>query len=231
MPKIILAARGRITTYFKQDIGRGFLHNGVDQGHGNGAAIDLEIKAPAAGVVIAVGVYGSYGKRIIIRHDDGTTSLLAHHAKQFVVVGQRVTQGQIIAVMGNSGTVFVHSHQEYRDAAGNQLDPLENLGISFAAESTAVINTATVVATLTGLEKMQIILHTNTTTGDQLHYLISDTEVLDLAGAGQDEIDTYAAVWGPVIAVHDHRFNYIKNAIGINKSREQSALLAAVTAS
>jgi murein DD-endopeptidase MepM/ murein hydrolase activator NlpD len=127
MANIILSARGRITTYFRQDIGRGFLHNGIDQGHGNGTAWELQILAPADGIVIAVGRLGSYGNRILIRHDDGSTSLLAHHAAQFVTVGQRVTQGQHIATMGNSGTKYVHSHQEYRDAAGNQLDPLKYL--------------------------------------------------------------------------------------------------------
>lgn len=128
MVQIILAARGRITTRFHQDIGRGFLHRGIDQGHGDGNAVDLEIRAPAAGKVIAVGRDGTYGLRIIILHDDFTVSLLAHHARQFVKVGQRVEQRQLIAEMGNTGTVYVHNHQELRDAKGNQLDPLLHLG-------------------------------------------------------------------------------------------------------
>lgn len=127
MPNIILAARGGITTHFGEDIGRGFPHRGIDQGHGDGNAVDLEIRAPAAGKVIAVGRDGTYGLRIIILHDDFTVSLLAHHARQFVSVGDRVKQRQLIAEMGNTGTIYVHNHQEYRDKFGGQLDPLKHL--------------------------------------------------------------------------------------------------------
>ena len=141
MTTIILAARGRITTYFGQDIGRGFPHRGIDQGHGNGTPYELQIVAPAVGVIAATGRQGSYGMRLIIRHDDGWTSLLAHHAAQFVTVGQRVTQGQHIATMGNTGTKYVHSHQELRDANGGQLNPLEHLaGISTGASTDTPIN-------------------------------------------------------------------------------------------
>ena len=91
--------------------------------------------APADGWVTASGREGSYGLRFYIRHDDGSLSVLAHHSRQLVTAGARVTQGQVIAVMGNTGTVFVHSHQEYRDAHGNQLDPLAYLGSTTASSS------------------------------------------------------------------------------------------------
>lgn len=138
MPKIILAAIGRITTHFHEDIGRGFLHRGIDQGHGDGNAIDLQIKAPADGVVTFAGAFGSYGLVIFILHDDGWVSVLAHHKKQLVSKGDRVKQSQIIAVMGNTGTVYVHNHQELRDAAGNQVDPLLHLGTSSAAAEVVI---------------------------------------------------------------------------------------------
>jgi len=136
MPQIIIAAHGGITTHYEQDIGRGWLHNGIDQGHTNMTAYDLQIMAPADGVVTATGRQGTYGKRLVIRHDDGWRSLLAHHASQLVKVGDRVTQGQIIAVMGNTGTKYVHSHQELWDARGNQQDPLLNLIKSAGASGT-----------------------------------------------------------------------------------------------
>ncbi|TFD58005.1 M23 family metallopeptidase [Cryobacterium sp. Hh7] len=132
MPSIILAAHGGITTRFKQDIGRGFLHNGIDQGHSNGTDYDLEIMAPADGVIVSTGKQGSYGNRLVIRHSFGR-SLLAHHAAQLVNVGDQVTQGQIVAVMGNTGTKYVHSHQELWTTNGEQLDPLEHLGTSAAS--------------------------------------------------------------------------------------------------
>jgi len=144
MPQIILAAHGRITTHYKQDIGRGWLHNGIDQGHTNGTAYDLQIMAPADGIVTATGRQGTYGNRLVIRHNDGWRSLLAHHASQLVKVGDRVTQGQIIAVMGNTGTKYVHSHQELWDARGNQYDPLKMVGTSTGAANDTPINISTV---------------------------------------------------------------------------------------
>lgn len=135
MVNIILAARGRITTHFQEDIGRGFLHRGVDQGHGDGNAIDLEIKAPADGTVTFAGPFGSYGNVLYITHDDGWLSVLAHHKTQLVGKGARVRQGQVVAVMGNTGTVYVHNHQELRDAAGNQVDPLLHLVSATSAAS------------------------------------------------------------------------------------------------
>ena len=136
MVNIVLAARGRITTYFHQDIGRRFLHRGIDQGHSNGTAADLEIRSPADGVVIYAAPFGSYGLCIFIKHADGWVSVLAHHKSHLVSKGDRVTQGQIIAVMGNSGTKYVHSHQELRDAKGKQVDPLMNLA-TFSASAAA----------------------------------------------------------------------------------------------
>jgi len=143
---IILAAHGRITTHYKQDIGRGWLHNGIDQGHSNGTAYDLQIMAPADGIVTATGRQGTYGNRLVIRHDDGSRSLLAHHAAQLVKVGDRVTQGQIIAVMGNTGTKYVHSHQELWEGNGTQLDPLKHIGEPTVAP--AAIEMTTIAETI-----------------------------------------------------------------------------------
>jgi len=145
MPSIILASHGRITTHFHQDIGRGFLHRGIDQGHTNATAYDLQIMAPADGVVTFAGPFGSYGNVIYIEHADGWVSVLAHHRTQHVRKGDRVTQGQIIAVMGNTGTKYVHSHQELRDENANQLDPLLHVGTASTAatDDSPVIITAT----------------------------------------------------------------------------------------
>lgn len=120
--KIIHGARGRITTRFHEDIGRGFLHRGIDLGHGEGTPDDLAVYAPADGKVIAVGRDGTYGNRIILDHGDGWTSLLAHLASWTVHLGDVVHMRDLIAEMGNTGTVFVHLHQELR-LFGQWVDP------------------------------------------------------------------------------------------------------------
>jgi hypothetical protein len=133
---IIHCARGRITTHFGDDIGRGFPHRGIDLGHGDATADDLRILAPASGRVIAVGRDGTYGLRILIDHGDGWTSLIAHLASCRVKAGDDVTQGEDIAVMGNSGTVYVHAHQELR-FNGVPVDPELHLTTTTPAATVA----------------------------------------------------------------------------------------------
>lgn len=130
--QIIHCARGRITTRFAEDIGRGFPHRGIDLGHGDATVDDLRIVAPAAGRVVAAGRDGSYGNRVIIDHGAGWTSLIAHLSSYNVRVGQDVEQGKSIAVMGNTGTVYVHAHQELR-LNGVWVDPELHLSTTTTA--------------------------------------------------------------------------------------------------
>jgi hypothetical protein len=172
MTAIVLAAYGRITTRFGQDIGRGFPHRGIDQGHGNGRAADLVIVAPADGVVTAAGKEGTYGLRLKIQHPDGWTSLLAHHSAHHVRVGQQVTRGQHVATMGNSGTVFVHSHQELRNASGVQLDPLAHL---YTAQSQLAASTAGEIILPKQKKGATVpdLFHLQTSKGDQAYIVQS----------------------------------------------------------
>ncbi|MDJ0323162.1 M23 family metallopeptidase [Cryobacterium sp. PH31-AA6] len=171
MTSIILAAHGGITTHFHEDIGRGFLHRGIDQGHSDGTTYDLQIMAPADGLVTFSGPFGSYGNVLFITHADGWVSVLAHHARQLISKGDWVKQGQLVAVMGNTGTVYVHSHQELRDAGGNQVDPLLHL------------TSATVAGT------------TQTLLGDLM--ALDDTDKLWLNGMGASIVKQVLAQVGP----------------------------------
>lgn len=116
--RIIKAARGRITSPFGAvnvpgaNVSR---HLGMDLGHGDMTPADLEVVAPASGIVTAVGLQGTYGLRVVIQHGGGWSSLLAHLAAADVAVGDQVTQGQPLATMGSSGGDWpVHLHQELR---------------------------------------------------------------------------------------------------------------------
>lgn len=181
MVALIKCARGRITTYHDQDIGRGFLHNGIDIGHGDGTPADLRIGAPAAGRVTAVGKAGSYGLRIIIRHHDNTASLIAHLAEEFVERDQFVEQNQRIGTMGNSGTVYVHAHQEYLTDVGEAIDPLPYM------TGTASTSNTIPVATTTEEDEMLIVVQSahgvfSTTPGHVVSQ--NDPDYLEQAKAG-----------------------------------------------
>lgn len=115
--RIIKGARGRITGKFgavNQANSHVRVHKGTDLGHGEGKPADLEVFAPGTGRVIAVGWDGTYGLRVIIDLGGGYTMLLAHLDECFVAVGAIVSVGDVIARMGNSGTIFVHLHMELR---------------------------------------------------------------------------------------------------------------------
>src|SRR4051812_24346974 len=73
--------------------------------------------ATAPGVVTSVVDVGdtSYGLYIVIDHGGGWTTLHAHLLKAFVTVGQQVDQGQVIALLGDSGgSTGPHLHYEQR---------------------------------------------------------------------------------------------------------------------
>jgi hypothetical protein len=75
------------------------------------------VVATAPGVVTSVVDLGdtSYGRYVVIDHGGGWTTLHAHLLKAFVVPGQRVDQGQVIALLGNSGgSTGAHLHYEQR---------------------------------------------------------------------------------------------------------------------
>ena len=131
---IIKTARGGITTRHGEEAGRSRPHVGIDIGHGNETADDLRMVAPAAGRVVAASWDGTYGRRVIIEHPDGTRSLVAHMASLAVDVGDHVEQGQTIGVMGRTGGPwgsvagwYVHGHQEYH-VGGIAVDPLAYMG-------------------------------------------------------------------------------------------------------
>lgn len=95
----------RITQYYK-----GWRHTGVDIA----CAYGSPIYAAADGVVSRVQYlnYG-YGYNIVIDHGNGKKTLYAHNSRIDVVVGQNVSQGEIIALEGSTGrSTGPHLHFE-----------------------------------------------------------------------------------------------------------------------
>ncbi len=92
---------------------KGKWHNGIDIGGASGAVI----ASAEEGVVVAAGnqdLYckrGAYGKFVAIRHSNNLVTLYGHMSKLNVTAGQRVTRGETIGYMGNTGYAFgVHLH-------------------------------------------------------------------------------------------------------------------------
>lgn len=90
--------------------------NGVDLAAPKGSAV----YAAAAGTVIisrASGWNGGYGLYVVVDHGDGTQTLYSHLSADNVTVGQKVTRGQQIGAVGNTGkSTGYHLHFEVRGA-------------------------------------------------------------------------------------------------------------------
>lgn len=79
---------------------KGKFHAGIDIGYPAGTSIS----AVREGVVTAVNYYTSgYGYHIIIDHGNGYKTLYGHCSALLVNVGDRVTNGQVIAKVGSTG--------------------------------------------------------------------------------------------------------------------------------
>ncbi len=90
--------------------------NGIDIANLYGTPI-----LAAAGGVVAIadsdGYNGGYGKYVKIIHPNGTETLYAHASKLLVAVGEEVTRGMKIALMGSTGrSTGNHLHFEVHGA-------------------------------------------------------------------------------------------------------------------
>ncbi len=86
-------------------------HPAADQGAPKGT----KVKAAASGVVVRASWDKSMGYNIEINHGNGFVTIYMHHSKNLVVAGQKVKQGQVIALVGSTGTATgPHLHFEVR---------------------------------------------------------------------------------------------------------------------
>lgn len=96
------------------------LHAGTDWAGPHGTPIH----ATAEGVVTHAGWLSGYGRLVKIRHAFGIETRFAHLSKIDVKVGQRVSRGDRIGGMGNTGrSTGTHLHYEVR-VGGTPVDPM-----------------------------------------------------------------------------------------------------------
>lgn len=114
----------RITSYFgyRTSTMRGMTsnHQAVDIG----CPIGTSVWASCGGTVVHAGWMSSYGYCVFINHPDGKQTRYAHLSKILVSKGQSVSQGQKIALSGNTGvSTGPHLHFEMRKG-GVPVNPL-----------------------------------------------------------------------------------------------------------
>lgn len=98
-------------------------HKGVDWS----TPIGTPVMASNTGTVVTAGWVSGYGYAVYINHADGRQTRYGHLSKVLVKVGQTVTQGQKIALSGNTGrSTGPHLHFEIR-IGGSAVNPLNYL--------------------------------------------------------------------------------------------------------
>ncbi len=122
---LILPVNGWISSRFGERMSPFTGHVGNHKGIDIAAPVDSAIVAPADGVVVTSGKWGSYGKFLEIDHGNKMTTRYAHNGKIYVVSGQRVKRGQLISRVGLTGrTQGAHLHYEVL-VSGEQIDPVQ----------------------------------------------------------------------------------------------------------
>ena len=105
----LFPTQGRISSRFGQRWGR--LHAGLDIAN----VVGTPVHASKAGTVSYAGWRGGYGKCVMIDHGNGVQTLYGHNSKIQVTVGQKVSAGETIALMGSTGnSTGPHCHFEIR---------------------------------------------------------------------------------------------------------------------
>jgi hypothetical protein len=98
-------------------------HLGTDYGARAGAPI----RAAGHGIVASVGLRGSYGNYVLIRHGHTHATGYAHMSRfaDGLWSGQRVSKGQVIGYVGSTGrSTGPHLHYEVYDE-GERIDPYD----------------------------------------------------------------------------------------------------------
>ncbi len=95
------------------------MHTGLDYAAGTG----VPIKAAGSGIVVWAGPRGGYGNAVIIDHRNGLATLYAHQSRVSATVGQKVSAGQVVGFVGQTGmSTGPHLHFEVREL-GAPVDP------------------------------------------------------------------------------------------------------------
>ena len=91
------------------------IRSGAHTGLDISAPYGTKIKAAAAGTVVFSGYKGAYGNMVAIDHGNGVMTYYGHCSSLKASVGQKVSQGTVIAAVGSTGnSTGNHLHLEIR---------------------------------------------------------------------------------------------------------------------
>ncbi len=123
----------RVSSYFSTNRYHPILHKiRAHKGIDYAAPIGTPIKAAGDGKVVFAGVRNGYGNVVMIQHGGVYATLYGHMSKISVKNGQRVSQGQVIGAVGQTGLATgPHLHYEFH-VNGTAVNPLANMNVAMA---------------------------------------------------------------------------------------------------
>jgi len=98
------------------------MHKGIDIAN----SVGTPIFAAGPGVIVSAGYNnGGYGYMVEVQHPDRSITRYAHNSRILVQVGQQVTQGQQISLMGSTGhSTGPHCHFEVHPGGQAAVNPI-----------------------------------------------------------------------------------------------------------
>ena len=115
---------GHITSFYGWRSSKRF-HDGIDISAISGAKV---FAAKSGQVIYSAQRIRGYGNMIVIRHNNGFHTVYANNKVNYVKKGSIVSQGDVIALLGNTGhSSGPHVHFEIRQVKYSK-DPLKYLG-------------------------------------------------------------------------------------------------------
>ena len=123
--KLALPVEGRILSLFGRNENPQFNTFTVQKGIEIEAPLGTEIRAVHAGRVLYSDWFKGYGKILIIDHGEGYYTLSGHASALLKNVGQEVRAGEVVALVGDTGSLKGPCLYFEIRQKGKPLDPLE----------------------------------------------------------------------------------------------------------
>jgi len=123
--KLAFPVEGRILSTFGKNENRKFNTFTVQKGVEIGAPIGAEVRAVYNGRVLYADWFKGYGKILIIDHGEGYYTLSGHASALLKAVGEEVRRGEVVALVGDTGSLKGPCLYFEIRQRGKPLDPLE----------------------------------------------------------------------------------------------------------
>lgn len=106
------------------------VHDGLDIA----VALRTGVAAVKSGTVIETKKSASYGNMLIYETNDGYTVIYAHLEEVLAKAGQKIKQGEIVALSGNTG-LSTGPHLHYTlISGGKKIDPIITVNLPYTSE-------------------------------------------------------------------------------------------------